>query len=75
MSYSRVILGNPERESNQMADPNRKPEQEARDQIDRILEQAGWVVQSKNKIDFSAGSGIAVREYQTDVGRRLRPFR
>lgn len=51
-----------------MADPNRKPEQEARDQIDRILEQAGWVVQSKNKIDFSAGPGIAVREYQTDVG-------
>lgn len=51
-----------------MADKNRKPEQLARDQIDEILEQAGWVVQSKDQIDFSAGPGIAVREYQTDVG-------
>ena len=25
-------------------------------------------VQSRNKIDFSTGPGIAVREYQTDVG-------
>ncbi len=51
-----------------MADQNRTPEQKARDTIDRMLEQAGWKVQSKNKIDFSAVSGIAVREYQTDVG-------
>jgi type I restriction enzyme R subunit len=33
-----------------------------------MLEQAGWKVQSKKKIDFNAGPGIAVREYQTDVG-------
>ena len=33
-----------------------------------MLSQAGWVVQDNKKIDFSAGSGIAVREYQTDVG-------
>ena len=51
-----------------MADKNRTPEQQARDNIDLMLEQAGWKVQSKNKIDFSAGFGIAVREYQTDVG-------
>lgn len=51
-----------------MADMNRTPEQKARDSIDRILEQAGWKVQSKKKIDFSAGLGIAVREYQTDIG-------
>ncbi len=51
-----------------MADKNRTPEQKARDNIDAMLEQAGWKMQSKNKIDFSAGSGIAVREYQTDVG-------
>ena len=53
---------------NQMAEPNLKPEQEARRGIDKLLEQAGWVVQAKNQIDFSAGSGIAIREYQTDVG-------
>ena len=50
------------------ADKNRTPEQQARDNIDLMLEQAGWKVQSKKKIDFSAGFGIAVREYQTDVG-------
>ena len=53
---------------NQMADQNRKPEQKARDTIDLMLGHAGWKVQSKNKIDFSAGPGIAVREYKTDVG-------
>src|SRR5699024_6710297 len=44
------------------------PEQIARDKIDKMLQQAGWVVQSKDKVDLSAGKGIAVREYQTDVG-------
>ena len=48
--------------------PNQNPEQIARDKIDNLLEQAGWIIQSKNKIDFSAGLGVAVREYQTDVG-------
>ncbi len=48
--------------------PNQNPEQIARDKIDNLLEQAGWKIQSKNKVDFSAGIGIAVREYQTDVG-------
>ena len=47
---------------------NQNPEQIARDKIDNLLELAGWKIQSKSKIDFSAGIGIAVREYQTDVG-------
>ena len=51
-----------------MADQNLKPEQKARDTIDQMLDQAGWKVQSKNKIDFSVGFGIAIREYQTDAG-------
>ena len=51
-----------------MTDIYRTPEQKARDKIDAMLNQAGWKVQSKNKLDFSAGPGIAVREYQTDVG-------
>ena len=51
-----------------MTDIYRTPEQKARDKIDVMLNQAGWKVQSKNKLDFSAGAGIAVREYQTDVG-------
>jgi type I site-specific restriction endonuclease len=48
--------------------PDLTPEQLARQQIDAQLIASGWVVQDKKAINFSAGPGIAVREYQTDVG-------
>ncbi len=51
-----------------MQSANQTPEQKARDIIDVRLERAGWNLQSKNEIDFSAGRGIAVREYPTDIG-------
>jgi type I restriction enzyme R subunit len=51
-----------------MSDKNQNPEQIARDQIDRGLEQTGWVVQSKKKIDFGAGRGVGIKEYQTHIG-------
>ena len=51
-----------------MQSANQTPEQVARDIIDARLERAGWKLQFKNEIDFSAGRGIAVREYPTDVG-------
>lgn len=51
-----------------MAAANQNPEQKARDRIDELLRQAGWSVQPKNKINFAAGIGVAVREYQTDAG-------
>ena len=47
---------------------NQNPEQIARDAIDELLKKAGWAVQDKKKINFAAGLGVAVREYQTDVG-------
>jgi type I restriction enzyme R subunit len=47
---------------------NQNPEQLARDQIDLMLREAGWEVQSKNKVNLSATKGVAVREYQTDIG-------
>lgn len=47
---------------------NQNPEQIARDKIDVMLREAGWSVQSKKKVDLSASKGVAVREYQTDVG-------
>ncbi|HRB98276.1 MAG TPA: type I restriction-modification enzyme R subunit C-terminal domain-containing protein [Nitrosomonas sp.] len=47
---------------------NQNPEQKARDNIDALLRQAGWVIQSAKKIDLNAGLGQAVREYQTDIG-------
>lgn len=47
---------------------NQNPEQKARDTIDKLLQQAGWVIQNKNQINLDAGVGQAVREYQTDTG-------
>ena len=49
-------------------DVNQNPEQIARDRIDERLRAAGWHVQDANAIDFNAGLGIAIREYQTDIG-------
>ena len=47
---------------------NQNPEQKARDLIDQMLRKAGWVLQSKGKENLAAGQGVAIREYQTDVG-------
>ena len=48
--------------------PNQNPEQIARDKIDQMLIASGWIVQSKKDLNLSAGLGIAIREYQTNVG-------
>jgi type I restriction enzyme, R subunit len=48
--------------------PNQNPEQLARDNIDALLRQSGWVIQNKNKLNLNDGIGQAVREYQTDTG-------
>jgi len=47
---------------------NQHPEQTARDRIDKQLLGCGWIIQDKSKINLAAGQGIALREYQTDVG-------
>jgi type I restriction enzyme, R subunit len=47
---------------------NLTPEQKAREKIDRMLIASGWVIQNMDSINFSAGLGIAVREYQTEAG-------
>lgn len=49
-------------------DKNQNPEQIARDKIDFMLKEAGWIVQSKNEVDLGAGKGVAVREYQAASG-------
>ena len=48
-----------------MSNTNQNPEQIARDQIDRMLEQSGWVVQSQDEINFGAALGLAVRKSGT----------
>jgi type I restriction enzyme R subunit len=47
---------------------NQNPEQIARDHIDKQLLSCGWIIQDKKKINLASGIGIAVREYQTDIG-------
>lgn len=47
---------------------NQNPEQIARDRIDVMLEEAGWIVQSKDKVNLSQGIGVAVREVNTESG-------
>ncbi|MCB0773410.1 MAG: restriction endonuclease subunit R, partial [Flavobacteriales bacterium] len=44
------------------------PEEKARNIIDRLLKEAGWVVQNKKDLNPTAALGVAVREYDTDVG-------
>ena len=47
---------------------NQNPEQIARDNIDKQLLACGWLIQDKKKFNLAAGLGIAIREYQTDIG-------
>ncbi len=47
---------------------NQNPEQIARDKVDQLLTQSGWIVQPKSKLNLAAGLGIAVTEYRTDTG-------
>jgi type I restriction enzyme R subunit len=44
------------------------PEQKARQQIDRQLEQAGWIVQDYAQMHITAGLGVAVREFPLTTG-------
>ena len=44
------------------------PEQQARERIDAMLLASGWAVQDKKAFNPSAALGVAVREYDTDVG-------
>lgn len=47
---------------------NQTPEQLARDNIDAQLKEAGWEIQNLDTMNFSAGLGIAIREYPTSTG-------
>jgi type I restriction enzyme, R subunit len=45
-----------------------KPEEKARIEIDRALEEAGWKVQSRDQANVHAGPGVAVREFPLKHG-------
>ena len=42
------------------------PEAKAREKIDGLLEQPGWVVQDRDDMNLAGGDGIAVREFKLD---------
>jgi type I restriction enzyme R subunit len=44
------------------------PEAEARKQIDRLLEAAGWLIQDRKDANIHAGPGVALREFPLKSG-------
>ena len=44
------------------------PEEQARVNIDRQLEQAGWSVQDTDSLNLYAGTGVAAREFPMKLG-------
>jgi len=46
----------------------RKPEESAREEIDRQLEAAGWLIQDRPAANLSAALGVAIREFPTATG-------
>lgn len=46
----------------------RTPEDIARESIDSMLESSGWIIQDAQKLNLSAGQGIAIREFPLGQG-------
>ncbi len=44
------------------------PEDKARQNIDNLLDSAGWIVQNRKDANIDAGPGIAVREFSLGQG-------
>src|SRR5437879_8843217 len=44
------------------------PEDRARQNIDKLLADAGWLVQDKRQTNLSVGRGVAVREFPLKAG-------
>ncbi len=45
-----------------------RPEDLARQKIDKMLEQAGWVVQDRDRFNLYAGRGVVIREFSMSTG-------
>jgi type I restriction enzyme R subunit len=45
-----------------------KPEEQAREKIDDLLTQAGWVIQDRETFNRNASTGVAVREFSLPNG-------
>ncbi len=51
-----------------MVEPHLTPEQRSRVTIDKLLTEAGWIVQNPDEMSIGAGRGIAIREFSTATG-------
>jgi type I restriction enzyme R subunit len=43
-------------------------EDRTRDTIDRLLTDAGWMIQSRDEVNISADRGVAIREFPLKIG-------
>ena len=50
------------------------PEQQARVEIDKALDAAGWVIQDRAELNLSAGPGVAVREFKMADGHGIADY-
>ncbi len=44
------------------------PEEHAREKIDVLLTQAGWVIQDAKQVNLSAGRGVVIRNFPLEQG-------
>ena len=47
---------------------SRAPEAKAREKIDRLLAESGWLVQHREDTNLTVGGGVAVREFRLEKG-------
>ncbi len=45
-----------------------KPEEKARQRIDQLLNEAGWVMQDVQELNLGAALGVAIREFPLESG-------
>ncbi len=45
-----------------------KPEEKARQRIDQLLSEAGWIIQDVSELNLGAALGVAVREFPLKTG-------
>jgi len=45
-----------------------KPEEKARQKVDQLLVDAGWVIQYHKDLNLGASLGVAVREFPFETG-------
>lgn len=50
------------------------PEARAREKIDALLAESGWIVQDRDDMNLTAGDGVAVREFKLEKGHGFVDF-